>query len=466
MSILVREFQDLALFAKTEAGSRGQAQRQQDSNRPSNPIMSTPANLVSESLPDFSSVETYDIDDNNRSTPPLQQDYTVGFCSEITPDGYYTFQIIPQDRRVAVRIGDKESSYHQPTCSCKDFYHTKTACGHIIWLLDQLAKDPSKDQVDRFVLPPRKTSSSNKTSPFQQISREGLMALAQRRGWPFRYICDMDDAASLQHRKEAVRDILSSMDGERTPEEFDTDLEDLSDVSTDNGNLLAQDGVEANIIRLAVYDDAFFRTLRTAVSADYCAAVYCRRMSITAGNLISALEKSASNNTLDKQDWFREVEDTAGKVRGVVEAILQYFDNHAPLARSTKSLGLQVLCKILYEVCNQTHEPSWATNGASSSDEPTPNQNLYVALINLATSDRPTSTGRFIIDVLPDFEDVARDIVELLDEILSKIDQNGVPRAYRNKLAGFIDRLNLRTAGISIKRTMPQSHDEAKKRMK
>ncbi|KAL9118498.1 MAG: hypothetical protein Q9187_004956, partial [Circinaria calcarea] len=189
---------------------------------------------------------------------------------------------------------------------------------------------------------------------------------------------------------KTLQEMLSVFDPDKLPENYGADFIgnlppsfESSEDTVDPGNL------PATIFALARHDPVFRQQLRGALNKDFCAVQVFRKLQRKAQGIFRRFDRYAeSGPTYDE----RFVERCAGNLHWIVEKVVEYMHDRAPLNASTKAEAAGVLVDILDNVCNRNRDiyidMPWQTRHVPDDDD---DRNLYICLIrdNLDDNEDP-----------------------------------------------------------------------------
>ncbi|KAF5012685.1 hypothetical protein F66182_15245, partial [Fusarium sp. NRRL 66182] len=185
-------------------------------------------------------------------------------------------------------------------CTCSEYGNRPDiACRHIFWLVDQVY-DSISPHTPPLRLPLSKDGFSPTLPPLHTLLQGRLESLANDLEWPFIPENGPTAAASGGEtiagglsRQEQVRDIMSAFNKETIPEDFRRDLVESSATLNPRTpeQCVVQGDFEATIFRLAVHDDNVYNSIRKAMPAGACAAIYFDKVHQKSRNLLTQFDE-------------------------------------------------------------------------------------------------------------------------------------------------------------------------------
>lgn len=268
---------------------------------------------------------------------------------------------------------------------------------------------------------------------------------------------ESDDDMNTQHSerdltelKRSLQDMLSVFDP-ALPREYGRAFVDR----VPPGPSYFAGNLAATIFSIALYDDAFYNSLRDVLTPGLCAARYFEKQRDRAHEAMAELDVSAREET----PAVTAVPTCARKLRLIVEEVRHNRQSRAPLSATVASHAAGVLVGILGRVvCDSNrdvYEDSTWERGVSD-DEDERDRNLYLQLIG----DPPKysrapdwMTNDFVIGPLSDFpiSDWTR-FVDRLTTILDQIREYEMPRS-----AGYLERYIRHFEGLLADSAVPGS---------
>lgn len=207
---------------------------------------------------------------------------------------------------------------------------------------------------------------------------------------------DVIEEASVSSEAEArasvVIDMLSVFDNEKLPDEYESELPEVSIDSTFEDALIPGN-LAATIYGLAIREEAFCVHLRKLINRDLCADYYLIKQRRRAQQAISKLNEPSNDPSIG-------VYECGDTLRRIVREVC--WDREArtskrPLGSRILNKVAELLVDILEDVCKQNRT---VERLASSSPSSGTDANLYTYLI----SDPPRfEEGDFVVDQLRKF---------------------------------------------------------------
>lgn len=319
--------------------------------------------------------------------------------------------------------------------------------------------------ISPHTLPPGLPLSRDGFSPtlptLHTLLQDRLESLANELEWPFIPENEPDATnrsgetiAGGLSRQEQVRDIMSAFNKVTLPEDFRRDLVESSATSNPRTpeQCVVQGDFEATIFRLAVHDDNVYSSIRKAMPAGACAAIYFDKVHQKSRNLLAQFDEyrrtgrllSSNERELPSLDNVSEV---ARELRRHVALIRNNLAARIPYG--TKG-AVEALIMLLQEVSARNIDAfennSWGRVAPSGEDED--DRNLYEQLIGQASDEDQGmgdeegsggGGGLFILDVLEEVPaSVLESYVSSLRDILAKVEVIPAPSPFLLKLKSLI----------------------------
>ena len=238
-----------------------------------------------------------------------------------------------------------------------------------------------------------------------------------------------------------IQEMLSIFDDRRSPEEYGRQefIRDMPTLYSSLEDLVVLNSLPATIYGLARHDRKLRRHLRIALNKEFCAAIRFvkeRRNSIR--RIIAYLDRHITDG---QQSDPTIVNECAGRLRGVVEELKDYFDDQdtASQSKQVRSMAAEILVDLLYVVCNRNadiySQITWNRTAEDPQDED--DRNLFTNLVGDA--DEEGEDEYFVLNVLVKLPpNDWKHLLERLDTILIKLRENNAPQAYIEKLETLI----------------------------
>ncbi|KAF3392040.1 hypothetical protein DPV78_010259 [Talaromyces pinophilus] len=395
-------------------------------------------------------IENLELESRARALAGLTGHFDVVYCRESSL--FYEFQLIERPR-IRIRNGGAD-------CTCSEYRNRPDmACRHIFWLVDQVY-DSISPQTPRPGLPLSRDGFSPTLPPLHTLLQDRLESLANELEWPF--IPDNEPTAMASSgefiagglsRQEQVRDIMSAFNKVTLPEDFRRDLVESTATSTPRTpeQCVVQGDFEATIFRLAVHDDNVYSSIRKAMPAGACAAIYFDKVHQKSRNLLTQFDEYRRTGRLPPTSSSSErvlpslnnVSEVARELRRHVAQIRNNLAVRIPYG--TKG-AVEALITLLQEVSARNIDAfennSWGRVAPPGEDGD--DRNLYEQLIGQAgDEDRgmgdEESGGLFILDVLEEVPaSVLESYVPNLCDILAKVEIIPAPSPFLLKLKSLI----------------------------
>lgn len=211
----------------------------------------------------------------------------------------------------------------------------------------------------------------------------------------------------------------------------------------------------ATVFSIALYDNAFYNSLRDVLTPGLCAARYFEKQRDRAHGAMAELDVSAR----EEAPAVTDVPTCARKLRLIVEEVRRDRQSRAPLSATVASHAAGVLVGMLGRVvCDSNRDvyedSTWKRGVSDNEDER--DRNLYLQLIG----DPPRysrapdwMTNDFVIGPLSDFpiSDWSR-FLDRLTTILDQIRGYGIPRS-----AGYLERYVRHFDGLLADSAVPET---------
>ncbi|EED21706.1 conserved hypothetical protein [Talaromyces stipitatus ATCC 10500] len=391
-------------------------------------------------------IENLELESRARALAGLTGHFDVVYCRENSP--FYEFQLIERPR-IRIRDGGAE-------CTCSEYINRPDmACRHIFWLVDQVYDSISPHNPPPG-LPLSRDGVSPTLPPLHTLLQDRLESLANHLEWPF--IPESERTARTSSgetiagglsRQEQVRDIMSAFNKVTLPEDFRKELVESSSTPTPRTpeQCVVQGDFEATIFRLAVHDDNVYSSIRKAMPAGACAAIYFDKVHQKSRNLLMQFDEYRRTGRLpsgsDRQPSLDNVSEVARELRRHVAQIRNNLLARIPYG--TKGAA-EALITLLQEVSARNidafENKSWGRVAPPGEDDD--DRNLYEQLIGQSASDDDGKRGEgeggmFILDVLEEVPaSVLESYVPNLRDILAKVEIIPAPPSFLLKLKSLI----------------------------
>lgn len=253
-----------------------------------------------------------------------------------------------------------------------------------------------------------------------------------------------DSALSMMSRAYKTRDILSTFDAERLPNEYRSDileriLERIHRRHTPAECVIQLD-LEGTIFHLAVNNDAVYKGLSEAQPVEARAVVFFDKMAKRIRKTLEAFDGYVEKGTPSPEylPWRDPSVTNLGEcLWGFVNTIQAEADARRPHG-GERAAGC--LIYLLREVCHRKEDAfennTWGRRAPRGEVED--DRNLFQYLIGSASSDGPA----FALDALQSLPTaVLANKGEQLEEIRELLRQHRAPKEYRSTLQAILDRL-------------------------
>lgn len=254
-------------------------------------------------------------------------------------------------------------------------------------------------------------------------------------------------------RQEQVRDIMSAFNKVSLPEDFRRDLVESSATSTPRTpeQCVVQGDFEATIFRLAVHDDNVYSSIRKAMPAGACAAIYFDKVHQKSRNLLTQFDEYRRTGRLPSsgEREIRSLDNVSEVARELRRHVAQIRNNLAiRIPYGTKG-AVEALITLLQEVSVRNIDAfennCWGRVAPPGEDDDA--RNLYEQLIGQASDEDQGmgdeegggGGGLFILDVLEEVPaSVLESYVPNLCDILAKVEIIPAPSPFLLKLKSLI----------------------------
>ena len=251
---------------------------------------------------------------------------------------------------------------------------------------------------------------------------------------------DSDTSLSSRHldSSEWVIDMLSVFDEERLPEEYAQQVfvqQILRNIPTPR-EIIDPKNLAATLHGLAIYDKKLRSRLRQALTKEYCALDFFRKIENRIKSGLEGLSMAANRNI---------VGETAALLRRCADQIPQYIQHRAPFSVGVKKRAASIIVDLLYRVCDCDWRPTVRDQVGDRK------RNLFNQLIgNQVKLEAESEPTFFVLDCLESFVDIewqAR--LEQLQSTLGILKKAKAPQAYIEKLEAIIEPYVLDTTAVS-----------------
>lgn len=320
--------------------------------------------------------------------------------------------------------------------------------------------DSISPQTPRPGLPLSRDGFSPTLPPLHTLLQDRLESLANELEWPF--IPDNEPTAMASSgeliagglsRQEQVRDIMSAFNKVTLPEDFRRDLVESTATSTPRTpeQCVVQGDFEATIFRLAVHDDNVYSSIRKAMPAGACAAIYFDKVHQKSRNLLTQFDEYRRTGRLpptsSSSERVTSLDNVSEVARELRRHVAQIRNNLAARIPYGTKGAVEALITLLQEVSARNIDAfennSWGRVAPPGEDDD--DRNLYEQLIGQAgdedqgMGDEEGGGGLFILDVLEEVPaSVLESYVRNLCDILAKVEIIPAPSPFLLKLKSLI----------------------------
>jgi hypothetical protein len=241
-----------------------------------------------------------------------------------------------------------------------------------------------------------------------------------------------------------VRDIMSAFNKITLPEDFRTDLVETSATPRTPEQCVVQGDFEATFFRLAVHDDNVYSSIRKAMPAGACAAIYFDKVQQHSRHLLQHFDEFRLTGRLPSGGGRRrlqqtlEVSQVARELRQHVQKIRSNLAVRVPYG--TKG-AVEALITLLQDISARNidafENSPWGRVAPLGEDAD--DRNLYEQLIGSSNANREDGEELFILDVLAEVPpSVLESYLSNLFEILDKVEINRAPSPFVLRLKALI----------------------------
>jgi hypothetical protein len=256
-------------------------------------------------------------------------------------------------------------------------------------------------------------------------------------------------------RQDKVRDIMSAFNEVTLPADFRKDLAERTTEPRTPEQCVVQGDFEATVFRLAVHDDNVYASIRKAMPAGACAAIFFDKVQKQSRNLLIGFDEYRRTGRLPAGRKSLEVKEVAAELRHHVEQIRVNLASRVPYGTKGAAEALLALLQDISARNIDAFEQSpWARQPPPGEDED--DRNLYEQLIgqaNGSSSNTETGGSFFVLDVLETLPaSVLASYISNLDDILGKVEINRPPVSFVRKLKTLIHEAQASLAASRTKR--------------
>ncbi|KAH7358789.1 hypothetical protein B0T11DRAFT_355376 [Plectosphaerella cucumerina] len=378
---------------------------------------------------------------------------TLQYCR--LRDGVYAFQMSELVPR-SIRIGGPGSPFPSPRCSCAA---ASNPCKHILWLLDQLARQTlyGHDPGAPLTMKPEGYAEEvgdpygSIASFHLDVAAEGLHCEVVREASDSEDEDSQDDQEPTRARE--ARELLAAV-ADQDPESYRPDIFASPLLGK---NIIKRHDLERTVARMLLDNADFYHYFLSLSRPSSPARDPFRRLEQRVTLVLRELDASSSPSSPEGP---RNVAWAATHITGVAGLIRStVFRRDRPAAAWERISACRALVRILAAVASRNTD---AHPGPTRAD-----RNLYARLIG------DDAGGDFIIGTLLLLPDAAAQFLQDLEVISDIVGVNGAPGPYVEKLARLLSALKKPAGGgegvtrSSSKRQGRQtSGDRWSKRMK
>lgn len=373
----------------------------------------------------------------------------------------YAFQMTETVTR-SIRIRAPTSGRARLTCSCASEAQSKNdgPCPHLLWLLDQLAKQTLYDDSSHENEKPLTMTSAGYPlelgDPYKMISNHHLKILADDLHCELYDPEGQDSDQYSDHRAAESRELLSAIHQAPT----DTFRPDLLDKTLHHLPTIQKNDIDGTVFRMLLENDSFFHYFLSKASRSTFVRDPFRVLSHRIKAVLHELDTSASPepestaSELTAPEESNTVAWAARHITGVVNLVRSaIWSSKRPLQLAEKESAARVLIQILDSVSRRNRD--YHTRGRRCE------RNLYLRLIGDFDND-------FIVKELAAIQGGALSYLHIIENIIEQITTNGAPLSYVTKLRELVAHVRKRGASAGLKRQVEDNEvgESALKRMK
>lgn len=206
---------------------------------------------------------------------------------------------------------------------------------------------------------------------------------------------EQEEEPTGMSRQQKVRDIFSAFDKSTLPEEFRPELVERTDVSRRPEQCVVQGDFVATMFRLAVHDNNVYHSLRKAMPAGACAAIYFDKAQQRSRKILSEFDIYCQTGQAPPGQTSMEVVEVAEALRLLVDQIEANASARSP--HGIKGAA-EALVTLLEDICGRNVDAfegsHWGRTPRPQEDED--DRNLYEQLIGQSHDEH----GFFVLDAL------------------------------------------------------------------
>ncbi|KAH8698284.1 hypothetical protein BGW36DRAFT_425996 [Talaromyces proteolyticus] len=387
-------------------------------------------------------IESLDDDSRARALAGLSGQFDMVYCR--AAPSFYEFQLAERPQ-IRIRQGGAE-------CTCSEYQNRPDmACRHIFWLVDQVYENLSP-HAPQSGLPLSKDGFSPSLPRLHTLLHDQLDRVANAMEWRFVPGSPSPSESSSEmasmSRQDKVRDILSAFNEVTLPENFRKDLAETTTEPRTPEQCVVQGDFEATVFRLAVHDDNVFTSIRKAMPAGACAAIFFDKAQKQSRRLLQYFDEYRRSGRLPPERRSLEVKVVASELRLHVKQIRENIKMRIPYgSKGAVEALLALLQDISARNIDAFEQSLWGRVPPVGEDED--DRNLYEQLIGQANE-----TGdMFVLDALEELPiSVLGSYVRNLTDILRKTEINRAPPSFVLKLKSLIHEAQSSLAASRAKR--------------
>jgi hypothetical protein len=318
-------------------------------------------------------------------------DYKVVSCAEDDGDdgNFFIFEIA-ETNTYTVRIQEPGKKYgslpclpiHEGNNGVED-----SACIHVFWLTDQIARHTlTGEEKDDTLTLTKLGYPSDIPHPYEQISARGIETLADEANWKIIKYKDDEDDYHRKIRANVIKEMMASLSSSELANEYRTDVFDKLANEETTEHLLVKRDLEATLAKILMERDDIYYQFRRIVSTDHRASDFFEKMRERAENTLTEMDKFFENGELGRMREAHDVVWCAQLLTNIVASIKERLLGLA-LGPDVKDTAAKSLVYILGEVVRRDIDsyrtPIW--RNSPKRRLPENERNLYHRLINSRT---------------------------------------------------------------------------------
>ncbi|CRG89830.1 hypothetical protein PISL3812_06869 [Talaromyces islandicus] len=453
-----RQLEQLSLAAENMPTLRSQTHRRRRPSRSDHEEQDDNSMVRSQSQLVYD-IESLELDSRARAMAGLHGRFDMVYCR--ADPAFFEFQLTERPR---IRVRERGAE-----CTCSEYENRPDmACRHIFWLVDQVYETVSPHTP----LPLSKDGVSPSLPPLHSLLHDRLEMVAGEMQWHFIPETTASSESSPEtttittamSRQDKVRDIMSAFSEDTLPADFRRDLAETTTEPRTPEQCVVQGDFEATVFRLAVHDDNVYASIRKAMPAGACAAIFFDKVQKQSRNLLLGFDEYRRTGRLPPGRQSLEVKEVAAELQRHVDQIRINLASRIPYGTEGAAEALLALLQDVSARNIDAFEQSpWGRQAPPGEDED--DRNLYEQLIGQANGGSSgvgggggggtteTEGGFFVLDVLESLPAaVLASYIPNLNDILGKVEINRAPALFVRKLKSLIHEAQASLAASRSKR--------------